>query len=375
MPSSSPRIPLPLLKILEARVLPLWKQGGMERCLIAPHDLMDERALEKWLATGASISPSPYQGQRHAVKGPRNYRNRSALLADWPEDKLHERRSAVFACVIGGHADFQVGDQLLHCGVGHSWILLPGTPRPDGSTPHLTGENLQHGQCEILWLSGEDGSNSGLGCWVCHSEGERHFEQPGESCIIRDPALSALFEGFLLEASQRRERYREISDYLFQALLIAMCRSIREGRIFQFNFQKDRAEQESPADKVRNPIPAAQKHIENYFHQPLRIDDLARQFFLSRTEFTQRFRRETGKTFLQYLTQVRLDEARRLLENTDWSMEMIGKAVGFPSSRLRVLFNRHYGMPPQQFRKQCQSTRFANPSAPLLRNPSNADGE
>ena len=345
----------------------------MERCLIAPRDLTDSRALEQWLATGAKISPHPFVGPRHVVKGPRNYRNRSALLADWPQDRLHERRSAVFACVIGGQTDFQIGDKLLHCAPGHSWLILPGTPRPDGSTSHLAGENRRYGSCELLWI-GEGGSDSGVGCWVCHSAAERHYERPGESCIIRDPAVSTLFESFLLEATEGRGEYRAICQHLFQSLLLAMCRSVREGRIFQFSFQRPAASQEIEIDKVRNPIPAAQQYIRSYFHQPLLINDVARHFFLSRTEFTQRFRRETGQTFKQYLTEVRLEEARHLLESTNWSIEMIGKAVGFPSSRLRVLFNRHYGMSPHLFRKRHQAGA-AERETPRRENTSVRDAE
>jgi AraC-like DNA-binding protein len=346
---------LPLLDILESRVLPLWRQDGMERCLIAPHDLNDERALKNWLSSGATVSPQPYRGRRIAVKGPRNYGNRNTNLAYWPDDRLQERKNAVFACVIGGQADFQIGDRLTHCRTGHSLLILPGTPRPDGSMPHLAGDNRRNGYCDLLWIGGE----VGLGCWICHSEGERHFERPGESCHIPDPALMVLFERFLQEAAQRREGYREICQHLLSALLLAMGREMREERIFQFNYQKAQSPETARDKKAGDPIAMAQAYMKGHLHQPLLINDVARQFFLSRTEFTRRFRHATGQTFKEHLTQLRLEEARRLLENTDWSMEMIGKAVGFPSSRLRVLFNRHYGLSPHQFRRQRQLSRPA----------------
>jgi AraC-like DNA-binding protein len=349
---------LPLLEILQMRFFPLWQQYGMQRCLIAPHDLKEERAREKWLATGGRLSPCPYKGRRVAVKGPRNYDNRNTNLAYWPDDKLQERKNAVFACVIGGATDFQIGDQLAHCGAGHSMIILPGTPRPDGSTPHLAHENRKNGYCDLLWVGGE--AEAGLGCWICHSEGERHFERPGESCHLLDPALLALFDHFLQEAAARRSGYRDICNHLFLALLMAMCREIEEGNIFQFNYQKAEAPKENLRDrKIHAPIATAQEYIKNHLHQALRIDDVARQVLLSRTEFTARFRCETGKSFHEYLTAVRLEEARRLLAETAWSIEMIGKAVSFQSSRLRVLFKRHYGISPQQFRKQNQQPDHA----------------
>ncbi len=341
---------LPLLNILENQLLPLWEQGGMERCLIAPHDLNDERVLQKWLSTGATISPSPYKGKRRAVKGPRNYGNRNTNLAHWPEDGLQERSTSTIACVIRGSTDFQIGDQMVHCTAGHSLLILPGTPRPDGSASHLDGANRKNGFCDLLWIGGE--VDAGIGCWVCHSEGERHFERPGESCHIPDQSVMSLLGCFLQEATNQYGDYRAICQNLFHSLLMTICRDIREERIFLFSRQKP---EELPSQPHQNPIEAAQEYMKNHLHEPLLINDVARRFHFSRTEFVRHFREQTGQTFNQYLTEARLAEARRLLSATAWSIEMVGKAVSFKSSRLRVLFNRHYGMSPHQYRKQCRA--------------------
>jgi hypothetical protein len=254
--SSSKPLPLPLADILRTRVFPLWQQGGMERCMVAPRDLSDANNRNRWLATGGRISSHPYKGKRIALKGPRNYDNRNTNQAYWPDDKLQERKSAAFAIVIGGQTDFQIGDQLLHCSSGHSMVIMPGAPRPDGSSPHLEGENRHKGYCDLLWISGE--ANVGLGCWICHSEGNRHFERPGESCRISEPALMALFEQFLQEATAQRGDYREICNHLFQALIFTMCREMSESHIFQFNYQKtDSTIEASREKKIHYPIPAA----------------------------------------------------------------------------------------------------------------------
>ena len=351
--SSAKSLPLPLVDILRTGVLPLWQPGGMERCLVAPRDLADTKKRQRWLDSGGRISPKPFQGKRITLKGPRNYDNRNTNQAYWPEDKLQERKSTAFAIVIGGQTDFQIGDQLLHCRSGHSMIIMPGSPRPDGSSPHLEIENRKNGYCDLLWISGEAGT--GLGCWICHSEGDRHFERPGESCRIPDIGLTALFDQFLQEATTQRDDYLEICNHLFQALILAMCREMSEAHIFQFNYQRPEATSEDPREiKIHDPISAAQVYMKNRLHLPLRIDDVAREFLLSRTEFTRRFRQQTGMSFLEYLTEVRLEEAKRLLATTAWSIEIISDAVSFKSSRLRVLFNRHLGMSPQDFRTMHQ---------------------
>lgn len=348
-------VPIPLLRALERRVLPWHENWGMERCLIVPTDFDNPLQLRKWLDTGGAVTSKPLKGRRISVKGPRAYGNRSMTIARWPEDGLESARIPSFVCVLGGEADLQIGGRLMHCAAGHSMVLLPETPRPDGSASHLVGENRVTGRCELLWMVSS--AESGIGCWICHSEGERHFEQPAESCHVPDPAVVALFELFMAEATGAGtvKGDRTICRHLFQALLIALCREIGAGRIFQFARQKAGLPREAMQSRLHDPIPAAQDYIKAHLHLPLRIDDVARQILLSRTEFTGRFRRQTGQTFNEYLTDLRLQEAGRLLESTSWSVQLIGKAVGFNSSRLRVLFNRHHGVSPQQYRAQRQS--------------------
>lgn len=345
--STGQRTSLPLLNILEKQMLPLWEAGGMERCLVAPHDLADERWLQRWLESGAKVTPAPYKGRRKAVKGPRNYGNRNTNVALWPQDNLQERSTSVLACVLGGATDFQIGDQMVHCSAGHSLLILPGTPRPDGSSSHLAGENRKNGFCDLLWVGGEGAS--GVGCWVCHSQGEQHFERPGESCHIPDPAIMALLGYFFQEAANQYGDYRAICQNLMSSIFRTICRDIREDRIFLFSRQKP--ESVSP-QKYQDPIEAAQEYMKDHLHLPLRINDVARRYLFSRTEFQRHLRLKTGRTFTQYLTELRLQEACRLLSSTDWSIELVGKAVSFKSSRLRVLFNQYYGMSPQQYRKQ-----------------------
>lgn len=345
-------IPIPLLKALENRVLPWQQQWGMDRCLIAPYDLDHPRLLQKWLSTGGTVDESPIRGKKIYVKGPRKYRNRSLMIARWPEDRLESRRTAMLGYVLAGHADLQMGNKMVHCSAGHSMILLPGLPFPDGSNSHLVGENAHNGHCEMLWISG--GTDFGIGCWMCHSEGERHFEKPAERCYVSDPAAVTFYEALMNEAAQPGGAHRDICNHLFQALLLSLCREIQVGRVFQFTHQRYNPLEMGNFSNFLNPIPAVRDYVKYNLHLPLLIDDVARQFFMSRTEFTRRFKAESGKSFHDYLTDQRVDEAKRLLETTAWSVSMIERAVGFNSSRLRVLFKERLGLSPQQYRRQRQ---------------------
>ncbi len=357
MDDHSQNAPLPILSALAKRVLPHWERWGMERCLVAPTDLEDKEFLQLWLETGARISPYPYRGPRVAVKGPRDNANRSAIIARWPKDDLWARRNPILVFVIDGQTDFRIGDKLLHCSAGHSLLLQPGTPQPRGSKSHLEGK----GTCQLLWMS--IGDESGIGCWICHSENERHFELPGESCYVLDPHCVALLKAFIYECTEQKRDNRQIGGYIMLALLTALCREIEDNRIFQFNYQRVQASQEAPPRQFIDPISASRQYVEDHLHLPLRIDDLAHRFLLSRSEFTQRFKQETGQTFKEYLITARMAEAQRLLSETTWSIQKIAQTIGITTSRLRDLFHQTYNVSPKDFRKGITNPGAVSPSS------------
>jgi transcriptional regulator GlxA family with amidase domain len=69
--------------------------------------------------------------------------------------------------------------------------------------------------------------------------------------------------------------------------------------------------------------------------------------------FTRFFKKRTKKTFIEFLTEVRVGNACRLLVETDTAVRRIASAAGFSSL---TNFNRRFrdlrGMSPQAFRLQ-----------------------
>ncbi len=89
------------------------------------------------------------------------------------------------------------------------------------------------------------------------------------------------------------------------------------------------------------------------FDQPLTLDDMAAVACLSPNHFLRSLRDLFGQTPHQYLTQQRVQRARKLLQTTDASILEICIAVGFASaSSFSSLFRRHVGVSPQDYRQQ-----------------------
>ncbi len=87
------------------------------------------------------------------------------------------------------------------------------------------------------------------------------------------------------------------------------------------------------------------------------VQRLAKYFHFSEKYFQKLFKRKTGSSPGQFLTEQRLQCATRLLECTNMKLSGIAELAGFSdASHLCRSFRRQYGMTPDTYRKQRKST-------------------
>lgn len=95
------------------------------------------------------------------------------------------------------------------------------------------------------------------------------------------------------------------------------------------------------------------EHIAERHAERISLPDMARKAGLSRAQFYRMFKQAAGMTLVDYLTQVRLTHAARLLQETDYSIAEIASAVGFADqSYFDRRFRRHFGRTPRHYRKR-----------------------
>lgn len=87
------------------------------------------------------------------------------------------------------------------------------------------------------------------------------------------------------------------------------------------------------------------------FTNNLSIADLARELHLSQSYLMRRFKKETGRTIQQVITDRRINEACRLLANSNLNMTEISLMVGFNSSSyFSMIFRQMLGLTPKEYR-------------------------
>ncbi len=88
------------------------------------------------------------------------------------------------------------------------------------------------------------------------------------------------------------------------------------------------------------------------FRQPVNRDLMAEMVSLSPGYFSNLFRNEVGMSFSDYLIQIRVNNAKKLLRRFDLSIEEISKLCGFNSlAHFSRTFKERCGVSPLKFRK------------------------
>ena len=94
------------------------------------------------------------------------------------------------------------------------------------------------------------------------------------------------------------------------------------------------------------------REIHRRYNTSITINEIASRHFLSESLLRRKFSETLGISPKQYIINLRLEEAKRLLQQTDRAIEYISSEVGFTSSsRFYDLFVKWVGMTPMEWRK------------------------
>lgn len=330
--------------IFDDRLLPWVNERGARR-LVA----MGRRTPAAELPPDVRVTRKIPRGPRQAVKGTRHLRDPDGVTARWPRDGLLETAGVpILIAVLAGRVDYWAGDSVVHCGAGHFLVLPPGIRHDGGFKPHYEFDAQAPGAddfCDLIWF-GRWGRI--IRCWTCHSKGADHGSQLSAVVNFMNEAANQVIDLLVDEAVAGHPGWDAICHDYLAILLTVLRREFDLGaNLTSATLRSNDPIRQLPAD----PIERVQKFTRTRLRRHMPIDEMARYVHMSRSQFTRRFREQTGMTFNEYLTACRIEEAQTLLRDSNWSVRRISNAVGLASAPYFCeLFTRRVGMSPQTYR-------------------------
>ncbi|QGZ38104.1 transcriptional regulator GlxA family with amidase domain [Pseudoduganella flava] len=142
----------------------------------------------------------------------------------------------------------------------------------------------------------------------------------------------------------RELRGADVANKVARRLLIAPH---RQGGQAQF------IEHPVPSNPAEGRFSEVLGWVARHLREPHSIDALAARAAMSRRHFTRHFRQATGTSFKQWLLGQRLAHARRMLESSDASIELVATEAGFGTAlSLRQHFRTALRTTPTEYRRQ-----------------------
>lgn len=143
----------------------------------------------------------------------------------------------------------------------------------------------------------------------------------------------------LLKAHTAINPYRE---YQVSAILTSLLLSILTENAAYRNAQ------ESMPDQIRDVV----YYLNRAYTKDFSLDHLADSFAISKYHLCRSFKKYTGFTVNEYVTQLRLEQAKDLLRTTTLPANRIGALVGIADENYFYrLFRKHTGQSPHKYRK------------------------
>ncbi len=104
-------------------------------------------------------------------------------------------------------------------------------------------------------------------------------------------------------------------------------------------------------DSLR-PIRLAKQYIRNHYNEQITLEEVSDVVGLSSSYFSALFKKEIGEGFAKYLISIRMEESKRLLRESNMSISVICKTVGYNDTKhFTNTFEKATGLKPSAYRK------------------------
>lgn len=104
---------------------------------------------------------------------------------------------------------------------------------------------------------------------------------------------------------------------------------------------------------IGNIVDKANRIIDERFSQELTLDDISKELYISPQYFSRLYKSEMGVNFIERLTAVRIENAKKLMKESEYSVKEICFMSGYSDPNyFSRLFKKHEGVSPSEYSRQ-----------------------
>ena len=141
-----------------------------------------------------------------------------------------------------------------------------------------------------------------------------------------------------------------VTGYLLKPINEAELKDLLNKAIYNINQNSKQADHINSVN-YSLPVRLACEYLEKNYQENINLNKISNYVSLSKNYFCNIFKKETGITIWDYLIRIRMEEAKRMLLDTDQKTYEISERVGYDDpSYFGRLFKKYTGFTPIEFR-------------------------
>ncbi|WP_409344509.1 response regulator [Paenibacillus sp. MBLB4367] len=151
---------------------------------------------------------------------------------------------------------------------------------------------------------------------------------------------------------QHLKKYLKVRFQVMHSPAIDDFRTVPEHvqRIRQASETQAYEQYERGSDKA---IEVALHYIKTHFHEDLSLEKVASFVFLNPVYFSQLFKQKVGQGYKEYVIQLRMEHAKKLLQNPHIKLSDIAERIGYQDMRhFTQVFRKKFMVTPSEFRQK-----------------------
>lgn len=243
---------------------------------------------------------------------------------------LHYHDTIEISIVLNGPSHYYINHQHYLVDTGDIIILNPYTlhyeEETDGTSHHL------HLGIDNFQFLGYEKNVIPVESPIIRSQHSNYFKQLIER---------------LLNEKKEAHLYQEMAIQLLTTdLLILILREIEKQKLPIHPMNQKEKDKTILANSIKY-------YLETHHSEDISLESLSSSMYISPTYMSKLFKQETGESPINYLIKIRMEKAKELLVQDQFSIKEIADLVGYQDAyHFSKLFKKYTGMSPSEYIKE-----------------------